>query len=36
MFPFHEIASRMEVVDFERDRPADPDSPLLAMLARMP
>ncbi len=36
MFPFHHIASRMEVVDFERDRPADPDSPLLAMLARMP
>lgn len=36
MFPFHEIAPRMQVIDFERDDPEDPDSPLVAMLAKIP
>lgn len=36
LYPFEQIRERMEVLAFERDRPDDPDSALLAMLVKMP
>ena len=35
LFPLDEIRDRMDVIAFERDRPGDDDSPLVAMLAKM-
>lgn len=36
LFPFDAIHERMQVIAFERDRPDDPGSALVAMLARVP
>jgi len=35
MYPFRQVSSRMEVIAFERDVQDDPQSPLVAMLARV-
>ena len=35
LFPLDTIRGHMEVIAFERDRPEDPDSALVAMLARV-
>ncbi len=35
LFPFDEIRERMQVIAFERDRPDDPDSALVAILAKV-
>ena len=35
LYPFEHISTHMEVLAFERDRPDDPDSPLIAMLAKV-
>ncbi len=35
LYPFDAIHKRMEVLAFERDRPSDPGSPLIAMLAKV-
>jgi len=35
LFPFDAIHERMQVIAFERDRPDDPDSALVAMLAKV-
>lgn len=35
LHPFEQIRERMEVIDFERERPDDPASPLLAMLSKV-
>jgi hypothetical protein len=35
MYPFRQVSSRMEVIAFERDVRDDPQSPLVAMLARV-
>ncbi len=35
MYPFRQVSARMEVIAFERDVQDDPQSPLVAMLARV-
>jgi len=35
LYPFEHIRAQMDVLAFERDRPDDPDSPLIVMLAKV-